>query len=1102
MYELIKVELGERRGVEEIGLALVGGRFDLQKATGLAQAPPVQQQPAKPSGYPAPAAGRTPSPSGGLQRRRQVAQEQPQVWTLHDAPSPSSSSRSATPRGHTPPRSTGSLPPLGHQPWLSKSHASTTPSGSSPPQPQKGFKPSPVDFDFVIGGSSVKKKAPKPKKKREEEKPKPSGSGPPPPPRRSAPVHPAADAGRPAQRTPRKAGAPQRGPATRQEEHSARRSSKGQSRAAEPERESPQRKQGLPSREPELRAEAEAEPVAAVAGQPTLATTEPPPAPPEDHALEDAVEEPDPGEARYGEPVLPEAESEREALPQDLPKEPDAEVLAEDPGDNELPVAAADEKVEDLASQEAADSVLGGEAGTAEHFQSHQELQDTAADEAELKPRHEAEDASPHGAMASDAGYEDTEPQEPRVLYNSCRMPAQSRPLEDEPSFVEPSEDATPKAFELDSSPVATLQEVSDNTPRVASSSPPAEKAGRSAGPGEVEALERRRLRRPPLPKEALKAINQRAQVVRGNELDFVGLDPGLLARGEIRNYAEHFPSISSIFTWAVQQTEKSSEVRERLVREALQLFTQFVDIITSLEVQFTRDLAPADHTTPSATQQALSAMCSRGAGLYGVFLKGIIEKISERPEPVSRAVAPPVPPDVCSLRYYKVVQNRTEVYDIVTQVFHKKEGWEELPHGLGLSNAWNLCWTWSKPRLDYSRLLVWQKVNHYPENKHLTRKDCLKRCFDRYIRGGGKLSQFFNICPKTFILPKEYTLFVEFFGKVDEENLQTAELEAGSKDIVPNSGGRTPGRRKVPNLWIMKPAGSSRGRGIQVVNDCCAVHYGELTIIQQYISDPYLIDGFKWDMRTYVTVTSFNPLEAFIYKDGFARFTTVPFSTDVEDLDNKLVHLTNSSIQRHNEESMMQGDFTKAEDVVRQQDAMLGGTKISFVTLQQRLKARGVDWALVWSRMIEVVLKSLCMAEDHIPHQVNSFELFGYDLLLDSKQRVWLIEVNSSPSMGQEHLLDEQVKLPLINDTIDLVDPIEFDRRKLTEVLHRRVEKKATVATASRQQLDMDMHAILKGQVPRSFGEMPKHLGNYERIAPSDMCDSIMRTRGLLFKQ
>merc|ERR1712113_1168285 len=116
---------------------------------------------------------------------------------------------------------------------------------------------------------------------------------------------------------------------------------------------------------------------------------------------------------------------------------------------------------------------------------------------------------------------------------------------------------------------------------------------------------------------------------------------------------------------------------------------------------------------------------------------------------------------------------------------------------------------------------------------------------------------------------------------------------------------------------------------------------------------------------------------------------------------------------------------------------------------------------------MIECILKSLCMAADHIPNQVNSFELFGYDLLLDDKLKIWLIEVNASPSMGQEHLLDEQVKQPLISDTIDLIDPLEFDRRKLAHVLHRRVEKKAATAAAAagvggRRQLDIDLHAIL----------------------------------------
>lgn len=57
------------------------------------------------------------------------------------------------------------------------------------------------------------------------------------------------------------------------------------------------------------------------------------------------------------------------------------------------------------------------------------------------------------------------------------------------------------------------------------------------------------------------------------------------------------------------------------------------------------------------------------------------------------------------------------------------------------------------------------------------------------------------------------------------------------------------------------------------------------------------LINGHKFDMRIYVLVTSFNPLECFIYKEGLARFSTVPFSLDPKKMTNRLIHLTNYSV-------------------------------------------------------------------------------------------------------------------------------------------------------------------------------------------------------------
>lgn len=79
---------------------------------------------------------------------------------------------------------------------------------------------------------------------------------------------------------------------------------------------------------------------------------------------------------------------------------------------------------------------------------------------------------------------------------------------------------------------------------------------------------------------------------------------------------------------------------------------------------------------------------------------------------------------------------------------------------------------------------------------------------------------------------------------------------------------------------------------------------------------------------------------------------------------------------------------------------------------------------------------------QNGIPHNSCAFELYGYDIIIDSKKKCWLIEVNSSPSLATETHLDETIKRALIKDSITLLDPIDFDRKRLAEVLHRRLQE------------------------------------------------------------
>lgn len=146
--------------------------------------------------------------------------------------------------------------------------------------------------------------------------------------------------------------------------------------------------------------------------------------------------------------------------------------------------------------------------------------------------------------------------------------------------------------------------------------------------------------------------------------------------------------------------------------------------------------------------------------------------------------------------------------------------------------------------------------------------------------------------------------------------------------------------RYRVPkNIWIVKPGeNTNRGNGInvssniseikQLVQKPSANKKEERTyIIQKYIDYPLLIHNRKFDFRCYGILTGVNGfLKGYFYDEAYIRTSCKEF--DIDNLQNKYIHLTNDAVQKWSV------DYGKYEN----------GNKMSLYDFQKYLKSEHSD--------------------------------------------------------------------------------------------------------------------------------------------------------------
>lgn len=135
-------------------------------------------------------------------------------------------------------------------------------------------------------------------------------------------------------------------------------------------------------------------------------------------------------------------------------------------------------------------------------------------------------------------------------------------------------------------------------------------------------------------------------------------------------------------------------------------------------------------------------------------------------------------------------------------------------------------------------------------------------------------------------------------------------------------------------------------------------------------------------------------------------------------------MHLTNYAVNKKSKEFVF--NQNNENDNV--------GHKRSFSSVLLHLKENGENIDKLMDDIKKVCVKTLCCVQPYLSHLYKSsqskeeysemsFEVFGFDIMLDSQLKPYLIEVNHTPSFATDTPLDYEIKKNLIKDTLILVN-------------------------------------------------------------------------------
>ena len=198
--------------------------------------------------------------------------------------------------------------------------------------------------------------------------------------------------------------------------------------------------------------------------------------------------------------------------------------------------------------------------------------------------------------------------------------------------------------------------------------------------------------------------------------------------------------------------------------------------------------------------------------------------------------------------------------------------------------------------------------------------------------------------------------------------------------------------------------------------------------IIQKYLDNPFLYNNRKFDIRCFVLV-DYN-LNLYFFKEGHLKGSSELYNLNDN---NKFIHITNYSLQKKSSK------FETYEE----------GNEISYndfknFLISQNISLDNFDNMINQMKLLVEISMKAVGKKLLKTNPVLSFEIFGYDFIIDKEFKPWILEINNNPGLAISSSVIGKIIPRMLDDAFRLTIDKIFNTKYSNECIDKNLKYKS----------------------------------------------------------